>query len=155
MSLKLDLCAAILLISFEPPTQAHDIYSPLRDRWGNSCCNDKDCRPALYRMTPTGVQMLVNGDWITIPDYVIQYRALHGDTGETDGGHWCGDIRHRHGDGVDYSTHRAILPPNPAAILGPSFALRESRFRPSLQTTFRKKPPETMIPSHERQLDLR
>jgi hypothetical protein len=54
MSLKLDLLAAIALLSFEPPTQAHDIYLHLKDRLGNSCCDDKDCRPALYRVTPTG-----------------------------------------------------------------------------------------------------
>jgi hypothetical protein len=45
MSLKLDLCAAIFLISFEPPAEAHDIYSHLKDRLGNSCCNEQDCRP--------------------------------------------------------------------------------------------------------------
>ena len=39
MSLKLELLAAICLISSEPPTEAHDIYAPLKDRWGNSCCN--------------------------------------------------------------------------------------------------------------------
>ncbi len=61
MSLKLDHYAAILLLGFEAPAQAHDIYSPLKDRWGNSCCNDKDCRPAPYRVTPTGVQMFVDG----------------------------------------------------------------------------------------------
>jgi hypothetical protein len=54
MSLKLELLAAICLISFEPPTEAHDIYSPLKDRWGNSCCNDQDCRPVPYRVTPAG-----------------------------------------------------------------------------------------------------
>ena len=155
MSLKLDLCAAILFISFEPPAEAHDIYSHLKDRWGNSCCNDKDCRPAAYRVTPTGVRMLVSGEWIAVPDYAIQYRALPGDTGETAGGHWCGDIRYKPSDGMEYSTHCAILPPNPAAILGPPSALRESRLRPSLQTTFREKPPDTMIPFHERPLDLR
>ena len=40
MSLKLDLCfdlyAAILFLGFEPPAQAHDIYSPLKDRLGSS-----------------------------------------------------------------------------------------------------------------------
>jgi hypothetical protein len=46
MPLKLELFTAIALLSFEPPTEAHDIYSPLKDRWGNSCCNDQDCRPA-------------------------------------------------------------------------------------------------------------
>ena len=137
MSLKLDLCAAILLISFEPPADAHDIYSPLKDRWGNSCCDDKDCRPGPYRMTPTGVQMLVNGEWIAVPEYTIQFRALTGDTGETAGGHWCGDIRYVVGHGMDDSTHCAILPPNAAAIFGTHFALGESRFPPSLQTTFR------------------
>ncbi len=125
MSLKLDLCAAILLISFEPTADAHDIYLPLKDRWGNSCCHDKDCRPASYRVTPSGVQMLVDGEWIAVPEYTIQYRALPGDTGETAGGHWCGDIRTKHGDGVDYSTHCAILPPNAAAVAKPPVTLRE------------------------------
>jgi hypothetical protein len=54
MSLKLELFAVLLLVSLEPPTQAHDIYSHLRDRLGGSCCNEKDCRPAPYRMTATG-----------------------------------------------------------------------------------------------------
>ena len=34
MSLKLELLTAIALLSFEPPTDAHDIYSHLKDRWG-------------------------------------------------------------------------------------------------------------------------
>jgi hypothetical protein len=32
MSLKLDLFTAIALLGFELPADAHDIYSPLRDR---------------------------------------------------------------------------------------------------------------------------
>ena len=56
MSFKLEHLAAICLISFEPPTEAHDIYLPLKDRWGNSCCNDQDCRPVPYRITPAGVR---------------------------------------------------------------------------------------------------
>jgi hypothetical protein len=130
MSLKLDLLAAIALLSFEPPTQAHDIYLHLKDRLGNSCCDDKDCRPALYRVTPTGAQMLVNGDWIAVPEYTIQYRVLPEDTGETAGGHWCGYIRHGYGDKIDYSTLCAVLPPNPTAIFGPPIALREERVSP-------------------------
>ena len=120
MSLKLELLTAIALLSFEPPTDAHDIYSHLKDRLGNSCCDEKDCRPAPYRVTPTGVQMFVDGEWIAVPDYAIQYRALPGDTGETAGGHWCGRIHDGHGDRVDYSTHCAVLPPNPTAIFGPA-----------------------------------
>jgi hypothetical protein len=123
MSLKLDLCAAIALLSLEPPTEAHDIYSPLKDQWGNSCCNEQDCRPVPYRVTPAGVQMLVDGEWIAVPDHAIQYRALPGDAGETAGGHWCGEIRYK-GNRVAYSTHCAILPPNAAAIPWPSIPLR-------------------------------
>ena len=130
MSFKLELLAAICLISFEPPTEAHDIYSPLKDRWGNSCCNDQDCRSVPYRVTPAGVQMLVYGNWIAVPDHVIQYRALPGDTGETAGGHWCGEFRLLQDETVSYSTLCAILPPNGAAILGLPSALRESRVQP-------------------------
>ena len=98
---------------------------------GNSCCNDQDCRPVPYRVTPAGVQMLVHGDWIAVPDHAIQYRALPGDTGETAGGHWCGrNPQNGQGDRLDYATHCAILPPNPTAISGPAFALRESRIQP-------------------------
>jgi len=86
MSLKLGLFAVLLFVGFEPTTEAHDIYSPLRDRAGRNCCDDGDCRPASYRVMPTGVQMFVKGEWIWVPDHTIQYRALLGDTGETDGG---------------------------------------------------------------------
>ena len=130
MALKLELLAVICLISFEPPTKAHDIYAPLTDRWGNSCCNDQDCRPVPYRVTPAGVQMLVHGIWIAVPDHVIQYRALPGDTGETAGGHWCGEIRLLQDETVRYSTHCAILPPNAAAVTRPSLNLSEGPIQP-------------------------
>ena len=123
MSLKLDLCAAVLLISHELPAEAHDIYSHLMDRLGSSCCNEQDCRPAPYRVRPTGVQMFVEGKWIWVPDHTIQYRALPGDTGETDGGHWCG--RFGLSFEMGYATFCAILPPNPTAVFAPAFALRE------------------------------
>ena len=130
MSLKLELLAAICLISFEPPSEAHDIYSPLKDRWGNSFCNDQDRRPVPYRVTPSGVQMLVHGNWIAVPDHMIQYRALPGDTGETAGGHWCGEIRLMQDEKVRYSTLCAILPPNATSLPRPSFTLREGRIQP-------------------------
>ena len=129
MSLKLELVAAIALLGFELPAEAHDIYLLLKDRSGNSCCHEGDCRPASYRVTPTGVQMFVEGEWIAVPDFTIQYRALLGDTGETDGGHWCGRMQNGRGDRMDYPTHCAILPPNPTAILEPAFALREGRIQ--------------------------
>jgi hypothetical protein len=130
MSLRLDLITAIALLGSELPADAHDIYSPLRNRLGNSCCHEGDCRPAPYRVTPTGVQMFVEGEWITVPDFTIQYRALLGDTGETDGGHWCGRMQNGRGSTMDYATHCAILPPNPTAIFEPAFALREGDIRP-------------------------
>ncbi|WP_157934601.1 hypothetical protein [Microvirga ossetica] len=34
MSLKLDLLAVVFLVGLDPSTQAHDIYSHLRDRFG-------------------------------------------------------------------------------------------------------------------------
>jgi len=88
MSLKLELTVA-LLISLGP-AHAHDIYTDLTDRNGFSCCNNRDCHPAKYRMTPDGVEMFIDRKWIGVPNSRIQYRALPGDSGETDGGHWCG-----------------------------------------------------------------
>ena len=76
-------------------------------------------------MTPVGVQMFVEGQWIWVPDHTIQYRALPGDTGETDGGHWWGRSENGPGFAMGYATYCAILPPNPTAILGPAFALRK------------------------------
>src|SRR4051812_39705784 len=116
MSLKPVLCAATLLIVFEPPTNAHDLYTHLKDSLGNSCCDDKDCRPAPYRVSSTGVQMYVEGRWITVPADTIHYRALPGDTGETAGGHWCGVLRNGYGRRGEYVTLCAILPPNAASV---------------------------------------
>lgn len=125
MSLKLDLAITILLVGFEQPIEAHDIYAPLKDRWGNSCCNNEDCHPAPYRVTSSGVQMLLGGDWIAVPDHTIQYRALPGDTGETAGGHWCGEISFMLGGRARYLTHCAILPPSAAMTPKRSLALCE------------------------------
>lgn len=125
MSLKLGLFAVLLFGGFEPTTQAHDIYSPLKDKGGKNCCDDGDCRPAPYRVTPNGVQMFLEGEWIRVPDATIQYRALPGDTGETDGGHWCGRFENGPGFQMGYATYCAILPPNPTAIFGPVVAVRD------------------------------
>ena len=34
--------------------------------------------------------MLIDQEWLAIPFHALEYRALDGDTGETNGGHWCG-----------------------------------------------------------------
>jgi hypothetical protein len=57
--------------------------------------------------------MDLDGEWDTVPDGTIQYRALPGDTGETRGGHWCGTAIYEYGGRVvRHVTHCAILPPN-------------------------------------------
>jgi hypothetical protein len=89
---------------------AHDIYTDLVGRDGGSCCNGKDCKPAPYRMTAAGVEMFVDGRWVLVPEDVIQYRTLPGDTGETAGGHWCGLENYD-------ATYCAILPPAAASLV--------------------------------------
>ncbi len=109
--------AVVLAVSLPLPIQAHDIYSHLRDAGGGSCCDDTDCRPALHRVTASGVQMFVDQRWIDVPDDRIQYRALPGDKGETYGGHWCGSAHE--GDASTpntlHMTKCAILPPQSAS----------------------------------------
>jgi hypothetical protein len=100
----------MLLMAMSWPSRAHDIYMSLVDGDGQTCCHDRDCRPARYRTTAAGVEMLVDGRWIVVPDNTIQYRALDGDTGETAGGHWCGKLEY----GVTYC---AVLPPRSASSI--------------------------------------
>jgi hypothetical protein len=117
MLLRTALVSAVLIISLPLPTPAHDIYSHLRDEGGGSCCDDQDCRPALYRLTARGVQMYVDQQWITVPNERIQYRALPGDRGKTGGGHWCGSANEPDFGDLEglYVTKCAILPPQSAS----------------------------------------
>lgn len=100
------------------PVRAHDIYRHLVDGNGASCCSDKDCMPAPFRVGPDGVRMFVQGRWIAVPSNKIQYRTLIGDRGETGGGHWCGWALDPTGPTGDTRAHTicAILPPNLAAV---------------------------------------
>ena len=112
-----------ILVLAAPFAEGHDIYSRLMDRFGeSSCCDETDCRPAHYRINSAGVDMLVDDEWVRVPNKVIQYRSLDGDTGETRGGHWCGvtnwkerfDHLPPNHPGFDLSrffTRCAILPP--------------------------------------------
>ncbi len=79
-----------LLVIWPWRIQAHDIYKDLLTRSGLPCCHNGDCRPVPYRLTPKGVQMFVDEQWLDIRRSSIQYRILVGDRGETGGGHWCG-----------------------------------------------------------------
>ena len=69
------LVSLAIAVSWPEPIKAHDIYSALKDSAGVSCCNERDCRPAHYRFSPAGVQMLLSGECIVVPDETIQYRT--------------------------------------------------------------------------------
>jgi len=117
MSSRTALVAVVLAASVPPPIHAHDLYSHLSDEVGASCCDNRDWCPALYRVSASGVQMLVDQRWIDVPDERIQYRALLGDTGETGGGHWCGSTyKPDFGNPTTvYLTKCAVLPPRSAS----------------------------------------
>lgn len=94
------------------PVQAHEIYTDLKNRAGKSCCDGTDCRPARYRATASGLEMLVGGAWVWVPPSTIEYRVLGGDRGETNGGHWCGEPYEG-----GFITYCAFLPPKVALSL--------------------------------------
>jgi hypothetical protein len=105
------IALVLTFISISPSTvESHDIYSGLKSKVGNSCCDKDDCRPAQYQITPAGVLMRVGQEWIAVHPDTIQYRAISGDSGETAGGHWCG---RQANDPLEtgYVTFCAILPP--------------------------------------------
>lgn len=103
---QLSCCVASALACALMPARAHDVEAPLVDKWGRSCCSESDCRPAPYRVTPSGVEMFVKDRWFSVPEERIQFRFIEGDTGETKGGHWCGQL-YQNG----YITYCAFLPP--------------------------------------------
>jgi hypothetical protein len=113
MSSRTAFVAAVLVANLPLPIQAHDIYLDVVDGAGQSCCDNRDCRPAHYRIKGGGVQMFVYGHWLVIPHDKIQYRSIQGDTGETAGGHWCGQGQ-QGSNYIFYATHCAILPPQAA-----------------------------------------
>jgi len=44
----------IALLCLSRTVLAHDIYSDLRDRDGNLCCNGQDCKPVEATLQPNG-----------------------------------------------------------------------------------------------------
>ena len=49
----------------------HEFYSHLRSPEGESCCNEKDCRPVEGRFVPEGrtftLEILIGTRWIKVP----------------------------------------------------------------------------------------
>jgi hypothetical protein len=62
------LAAAIALLCVSSTVLAHDIYSKLRDRDGNLCCNGQDCRPVEATVLPDGNYYLPRTDEIIPAD---------------------------------------------------------------------------------------
>ena len=106
------LIGGVALVASSTVCDAHDIYTNLRKSNGQTCCDGSDCRPAPYRRGRTGVEMFVQQRWIAIPQSAIMYRFLDGDSGETNGGHWCGS--HTHYEDALF-THCVVLPPDAAS----------------------------------------
>jgi len=107
------IAVLVLFFHYLTSAEAHDIYTGLTDTSGRPCCTISDCRPAQYRISLAGVQMLVQDEWIVVPAPVIQYRLLRGDTGETAGGHWCGftELRNLERTTASPVAFCAVLPP--------------------------------------------
>ena len=93
------------------PVESHDIYLGVYTKQGVPCCDESDCVPAPFRVTPDGIEMLVRGVWIRVPRWYIMYRALPGDTTPYRS-HWCGALDRVPTDGVNTLTRCAILPPD-------------------------------------------
>lgn len=80
----------------------HGFYDQLRQpQTGISCCNDKDCRPAKWKVTKNGVAFQIGSKWIEAPmSSVIETET------PDQGGHWCGV-----NEGSDYpTTFCAVIP---------------------------------------------
>jgi hypothetical protein len=88
-------------------------YGAYKDRYGQSCCNVRDCRPAAdYVETVVdgepSVRLLIEGTWITVSrSYVIAAEASDGRA------HFCGRLHRPNGNPTDVKPEPmcVILPP--------------------------------------------
>ena len=88
-------------------------YSVYKDRYGQSCCNVRDCRPAADFLETVvdgepAVRLLIDGTWITVPrTYVIAAEAADGRA------HFCGRLHRPNGNPADVKPEPqcVILPP--------------------------------------------
>jgi hypothetical protein len=88
-------------------------YTRYRSYYGQSCCDDTDCRPAADfeegrdQNGHAVVRLLVDGHWISLPSFmVVAEDAVDGRA------HWCG-LKVSVGSKGDWrpSTRCVILPP--------------------------------------------
>jgi hypothetical protein len=91
-------------------------YRTFKDRFGQSCCNEKDCVPAADYLETVQegravVRLLINGVWITVPrSYVIGQHAPDGRA------HFCGTLHMPSNNPLEVKPEPVciILPPRPA-----------------------------------------
>jgi len=68
---------------YKPPLGHHGVghdklhhwYMTLHDRSGKSCCNLTDCRPTESRQVADRVEVIVDGEWIPVPQDKILDKA--------------------------------------------------------------------------------
>lgn len=87
-------------------------YQGYKDRYGQSCCDSRDCRPAtaFVEVVVNGepaVRLLIDGTWITVAgSYVVARGAADGRA------HFCGKL-HVHG------RNPAQVKPEPTCVILP------------------------------------
>jgi len=87
-------------------------YRAYKDRYGQSCCDVKDCRPAadFVEIVVNGqavVRLLIDGSWITVSrSYVV---ASHASDGRA---HFCGRLH-------TSSSNAAEVKPEPVCVILP------------------------------------
>jgi hypothetical protein len=88
-------------------------YRDYKDSYGQSCCDERDCRPAAeFAETVVNgqavVRLLINGVWITVArSYVVAGLASDGRA------HYCGRLHKAGGNAVEVKPEPicVILPP--------------------------------------------
>lgn len=54
----------------------HHVYKNWMTQSGTSCCNDQDCAPGRTRVSQSGVEVEIAGDWVRVPpERVRPYRS--------------------------------------------------------------------------------
>lgn len=88
-------------------------YRQYKDRYGQSCCDERDCRPAaeFVETVMNGqavVRLLIDGTWITVSrSYVVADHATDGRA------HFCGKLHMPGGNPAEVKPEPicVILPP--------------------------------------------
>lgn len=89
----------VAIVCFVTSARAHDIYTNVRGKSGNSCCNNGDCEPleeAQIKAQPNGDFQVYSSRlkrWVLVDKSRVEYKLLP--MGEQWAGHWCGDKKYQ------------------------------------------------------------